>query len=68
VWEGKMINDLAIDIYKERMEVSMRMVKDLIKEHNLELSHYEILDIATRICSSLFIDKTKSLRFMKIQR
>lgn len=60
--------DLANTIYEERLEIGIAMVKRQADKNKMTLSSWEILDIATRIASSLFIEKNKDFRSKQIRR
>ncbi len=63
-----MANDLANQIYEERMQISFDMLNRFCEKNKIKLTDFEKTDISTRIASSLFIEKNKSYRASQINR
>ena len=54
-----MNQDISYDIISERLNFAIDAVKKEIKKHELKVSDYEMLDIATRIALSLYIARER---------
>lgn len=63
-----MANELANQIYEERLELGIDMIKRVAQKKGLKLTDFELVDIGCRIASSLFIEKNKSFRVNQIRQ
>ena len=60
-----MADKVVNEIMEERLKIEIDMVRKMIKEESINLTDYELMDIATRVAMSLFIEKNKSYRYEK---
>ncbi len=57
-----MNQDITYTIFEERLDFALDMIKKKVDKHQLKVSNFEILEIATRIAQSLFIQKETARR------